>query len=292
MRIIVLFLWLIFWSFWSVLITRLSSNKFDRKEIKSVLIWFSNCPKCKKRLKPQNLIPLLSYIIQNWKCDNCSQKISSFYFIIELLSWLVFLLTYLLFPHTNYFVLWFRLFTNRILLMIMIYDFMEYELHIPVLTIGLVISIWLQFLNLIWDYNIAFWWSISLFITFLAIYYLSKLYVRYRYKKDFEWIWFGDVMLAFFIWTLLPFIFQFNNLIFNIINLIQIILIYVLISSMVWIIIRAIKLLIKHSSHWLKNITKQLDISWQYIIPFLPAMIITYRILLFEGQFVLQILLP
>ena len=292
MPILIFIIWLIFWSFWSVLLTRISSNKFDKKEIKSVLIWFSNCPKCKKRLKAHNLIPLISYIIQNWKCDNCSQKISSFYFIIELLSWLVFLFTYLLFPHPNYFVLWFRLLTNRIFLLIMIYDFIKYELHIPILIIGLIISLLPQFLNLIWDYKIAFWWSIALFTTFLVIYYLSKLYVKYRYKKDFEWIWFGDVILSFLIWTLFPFIFQFSNLSFNFINLIEIILAFVLISSIIWIIIRAIKLLIKHSSRGSKNIAKYLNISWQHIIPFLPAMIITYWILLFQSSFILKILLP
>lgn len=292
MSILIFILWLIFWSFGSVLITRLSSNKFDKKEIKSVLVWFSQCPKCKKRLKPQNLVPLLSYILQNWKCDNCSQKISSFYFIIELLSWLVFLLTYLLFPHSNYFILWFRLFINRIFLLIMIYDFTKYELHIPVLIIGIIISLLPQFVNLTWDYKIAFWWSICLFATFLVIYYLSKLYVKYRYKKNFEWIWFGDVILAFFIWTLFPFIFQLNNLNFDIINFIQLIFAFVLISCIIWIIIRAIKLLIKRSSHWSKNIAKYLNISWQAIIPFLPAMIIAYRILLFQSEFVLKILLP
>ena len=292
MSIFIFIIWLIFWSFGSVLLTRLSSNRFDKKEIQSILIWFSHCPKCKKRLKPQNLFPLLSYIIQNWKCDHCGKKISSFYFIIELLSWLVFLLTYLLLPHPTYFILWFRLLTNRTLLLIIIYDFTSYELHVPILIVGLIISLLPQFVNAIWDYKIAFWWSISLFIIFLAIYYLSKLYVKYRYKKNFEWIWFGDVILAFFIWTLFPFIFQLNNISFNIWNLIEIILAFVLISSIIWILIRAIKLLTNVSSHWHKSIIKALKISWQHIIPFLPAMIITYRIMLFQSSFILKILLP
>jgi len=292
MRTIILIFWLVFWSFASVLLTRLSSNKFDKEEIKSVVLWRSHCPKCKKRLKPQNLFPLISYIIQNWKCDNCGEKISSFYFILELLSWLVFLFTYLLLPYSNYFILWFRLLINRILLLIIIYDFIKYELHIPILVIGLVISLIAQFINLIWDYKIAFRWSISLFATFLGIYYLSKIYVKYRYKKNFEWIWFGDVILAFFIWTLFPFIFQLNNINFNIVNLIEIILLFILISSIIWILIRALKLITNISSHWHKNIIKALNISWKHIIPFLPAMIITYRILLFQASFFLKILLP
>lgn len=292
MRIIVLVLWLVFWSFASVLLTRLSSNKLDKKEIKSVVLWRSHCPQCKKTLQAQNLFPLLSYILQNWKCDHCKTTIPPFYLIIELLSWLVFLLTYILFPHTSYFILWFRLLINWVLLLIMIYDFTKYELHIPILILGLVLSLAPQFINLTGNYTIAFWWSISLFLVFLAIYYLSKLYVKYRYKKDFEWIWFWDVILAFLLWTLFPFIFEFNTIDFTIANLIEIIFAFILISSIIWIIIRAIKLLIKHSSNGSKNITKALNVSWQDIIPFLPAMIITYWILLFQSAFILKILLP
>ncbi len=281
---------LIFWSFGSVLISRLSSNKFEKKQFKSIVIWRSHCPKCKKILWIENLIPLLSFILQKWKCSYCSQKISTFYPIIELLSWLVFLITYLIFPHTNYFLLWFWLIINWILLLIMIYDFKKYELHLPIWSMWVVVSLLPQFFNIIWDYQIAFWSSIWLFASFVTIYFWSKAYIKYRYKKDFEWIWFGDVILAFFLWTLFPFIFQFNNITFDAFNLTQIILVFIFISAVVWILIRSIKIFIKKNDSISKSISKKLNILESNVIPFLPAMIIWYWIMLFYSDFILNLL--
>jgi prepilin signal peptidase PulO-like enzyme (type II secretory pathway) len=290
MIVFIFIIGLIFGSFASVLISRLSSHKFDQRQFKWVMIWRSHCPKCKKILWIKNLIPLFSFILQKWKCSYCSQKISTFYPIIELLSWLVFLLTYLIFPYTNYFVLWFWLIINRVLLLIIIYDFTKYELHLPILAIWVSVSLLPQFFGIIWDYQIAFWSSIVLFWTFWLIYFLSKLYIRYRYKKDFEWIWFGDVILSFFLWTLFPFIFQFNNLTFDAFNLIQIILVFIFISAIVWIFIRSIKIFISHHNALSKIISNKLNILESNVIPFLPAMIISYWIMLFYSDFILNLL--
>ncbi len=43
----------------------------------------SICPKCSVKLKPKNLIPLISYFWQKGKCSNCATKISPRYPIIE-----------------------------------------------------------------------------------------------------------------------------------------------------------------------------------------------------------------
>jgi len=43
----------------------------------------SACPKCGNKLKPKNLIPLISYFWQKGKCNNCGAKISARYPIIE-----------------------------------------------------------------------------------------------------------------------------------------------------------------------------------------------------------------
>lgn len=49
----------------------------------------SHCPNCGTRLKPLDLIPLLSYIVYRGKCRYCRQKISLRYFFVELLTALV-----------------------------------------------------------------------------------------------------------------------------------------------------------------------------------------------------------
>lgn len=46
----------------------------------------SHCPNCGTRLKPYDLIPLLSYLITRGKCRYCSMKISPRYFLVELLT--------------------------------------------------------------------------------------------------------------------------------------------------------------------------------------------------------------
>ncbi len=51
----------------------------------------SHCPKCQHVLGAKDLIPLLSYLTVKGKCRYCGEPISIRYFLIELLSGLVFL---------------------------------------------------------------------------------------------------------------------------------------------------------------------------------------------------------
>lgn len=63
----------------------------------------SHCPKCESRLKPIDLIPILSYIIGRGKCRYCGEGISPQYPIVELLNGLIYVLIYLRFGLTAYF---------------------------------------------------------------------------------------------------------------------------------------------------------------------------------------------
>lgn len=49
----------------------------------------SHCPDCGNRLKPIDLIPLISYLIYHGKCRYCGLKISPRYFLVELLTGIV-----------------------------------------------------------------------------------------------------------------------------------------------------------------------------------------------------------
>src|SRR5690625_201676 len=55
----------------------------------------SYCPSCRKQLAWYELIPVLSFFLQQGKCRNCQQNISLIYPIIELLTGLLFVLSYL-----------------------------------------------------------------------------------------------------------------------------------------------------------------------------------------------------
>lgn len=54
----------------------------------------SHCPKCKKTIFWYDNIPFLSYILLKGRCRFCKEKISLRYFIVELLTALLFLLLY------------------------------------------------------------------------------------------------------------------------------------------------------------------------------------------------------
>ncbi len=75
-------------SFLNVCIYRL-----PRKE--SIVYPPSHCPNCQQRLRPLDLIPILSYVIYRGRCRYCKHAISLQYPFFELLTGLIYFLTYL-----------------------------------------------------------------------------------------------------------------------------------------------------------------------------------------------------
>src|SRR5699024_7213420 len=55
----------------------------------------SYCPHCKKTLSWYELIPIVSFVIQNGRCRQCKQKISAIYPFVELLTGSLFALSFL-----------------------------------------------------------------------------------------------------------------------------------------------------------------------------------------------------
>lgn len=55
----------------------------------------SHCPQCQHRLKPKDLIPIISYLLLKGKCRYCGEKISIQYPIVEFLMGILFVLFYL-----------------------------------------------------------------------------------------------------------------------------------------------------------------------------------------------------
>ena len=81
---------LIFGSFYNVCAYRL-----PKKE--SLLFPSSHCPNCNHVLNWYELIPVFSYLIQRGKCRNCKAPISPFYMVFELLTGIMFMLSYIVF---------------------------------------------------------------------------------------------------------------------------------------------------------------------------------------------------
>lgn len=84
---IVVVLGLIFGSFNSVLISRISTFiETEKYDWKGILVGRSNCAKCGVVLKWYNLIPLFSFIFQRGRCSSCKEKYGVFYPMIELIT--------------------------------------------------------------------------------------------------------------------------------------------------------------------------------------------------------------
>jgi prepilin signal peptidase PulO-like enzyme (type II secretory pathway) len=79
-------------SFYNVVAYRIIKNDY-----RGILTDRSACPNCNTRLKPKDLVPLLSYIYLKGKCRYCGSKISFIYFSFELLTGISFVLTYIYF---------------------------------------------------------------------------------------------------------------------------------------------------------------------------------------------------
>lgn len=76
-------------SFLNVVIDRLPNNKS--------ILGRSHCDYCKKTLKPSNLIPVVSYLIQGGRCQNCRKKLSIQYPVVEIATGLLFVFTWMQF---------------------------------------------------------------------------------------------------------------------------------------------------------------------------------------------------
>ena len=85
-------------SFYNVVAYRLPKGE-------SIIYPASHCPNCNHKLRPWELIPIFSYLLQRGKCSKCKQKISIFYPISEILCGLLFVFCYLSFLIFLYFII-------------------------------------------------------------------------------------------------------------------------------------------------------------------------------------------
>ncbi len=67
---------------------------------KSIVFPPWGCPKCTNRLEAVDMIPVLSYIFLKGKCRNCKEPISIQYPMVELLTAVIWLVTYLRYGFT------------------------------------------------------------------------------------------------------------------------------------------------------------------------------------------------
>jgi leader peptidase (prepilin peptidase)/N-methyltransferase len=68
--------------------------------VKSIVLPASACPKCGKEIKAYDNIPVISWLILRGKCRKCKTPISPMYPLVEFLTGLLFLGSYLVFGFT------------------------------------------------------------------------------------------------------------------------------------------------------------------------------------------------
>jgi len=296
-----IFFGLVFGSFGSVIFYRLWD--WPTKETwKWFLVWRSECPKCHHQLKVRNLVPIFSWLFQWWKCEYCKAPISWFYPFLEITSVIIFVWVFLIYSKlgwlSNYFIwdlyMWLKewyIFTAVTIIciwltrLILLYDIKTYELHITA-------TVFLVIITLI--FTLTFWtnrleillWILIFSLIFGLIYYCSKLYVKQKYKKDAEWFWLWDVIIAPILWAWLVFFLQ-PNWIFEWMYLICL---FIILSSLVGLVYYLIEKLVKYFIMKKSKKSKK-PYGFQTSIPFLPSMIIWFILEIILREPIIQHLL-
>lgn len=193
-------LWSLFWSFSSVIIDRLKNKK------SWIISWRSECPKCKHKLSFYDLFPIFSFLSTKWKCRYCKTKISPIYPILEISTWVLFLLTAYFLIDLNLILswnlieiykLWFFLLLWFFTIVYVFYDILYLEIpesilliliSITFITVSLqsiipnfeiinILPIFSQYMNLKDIYILIFTWIFMIWwIYFIMLKWLKEIY--------------------------------------------------------------------------------------------------------------------
>lgn len=280
--LLMFFLWLIFGSLGSVVMTRFAGG-VTRAKLRGFFFGRSECPDCKHRLCATDLIPVVSYFVQWGKCRYCGKKISRIYPVMELLCAWIFVLTYLFLKDFWTSTLIFWLITNWLLILLLIYDLQNYELHMIVRILLMIVWILANIFTPWWNMEYSLW-SVLLFGgIFVLIYLFGKRYAKKRFHQI-EGFGQGDVYLSIIIWIFIPIVLSFHNLALSRIMLVNTLILFIILSSILWL-IRALFQLLAHSKFKIKNLKLN-------IVPFFPAMIIAFRFITWKLSFFISLLFP
>ncbi len=196
----ILILGLIWGSFANVCIWRIPRGE-------NIIFPPSHCPKCKSKIKFYDNIPVLSFLFLKGRCRKCGEKISIRYPIVEILTALFALLSYLKGGFTFFSI---YLFLISFLFLILLFIDLEFTILPDTITIGG--TFFFFFYSLIFKIQpspyervLASALGSFLFLFVLLLFYLLKGYYGMGY---------GDVKLMAFVGV----IFGFPNFLYTIIG--------------------------------------------------------------------------
>ncbi len=185
--IILVFIYgLLFGSFFNVVGYRIPNGM-------SIVKPHSFCPKCKHELKWYELIPVFSFLIQGGKCRKCKSRISFFYPVVELLTGILFVTSYLFFGFSFKFFI--ALLIAAFLVIVIVSDFNYLVIPNEVTLFFSVTSLVVQ---AIFDYKIAITSLLYGIILFFVMYFIMIVGNKALHEESLGG---GDVKLMFFIGT-------------------------------------------------------------------------------------------
>ncbi len=179
----------------------------------SVIGGRSHCPSCKKQIRWYDNIPLLSFIILKAQCRDCTSKINSKYFIVELVSALSFVLIFFLFGFSLTTILFFVLSISFIIIFFIDLEhfIIPNELTYPLMVLGFLKSfdpnlntnLFPNFINSL----------LGGFLGYFLIWFIILIYKKLRNK---EGMGLGDAKLLsvigfWFGWVSIPFVIFFSS---------------------------------------------------------------------------------
>lgn len=183
MIIFIFILGLLLGSFYNVVGIRLLKNE-------SIVKPRSHCPKCQHQLSWYENIPVISYLFLLGKCKNCKQKISLMYPAMELLTALLFMVSYLLFGISEEFFI--AIIISSLVVLIFITDSKDMIiLDEAIIGSGLLIFI----VKIIFEGIIAAFASISYGFLIFVFIFSFMLFGNIVFKK--ESLGGGDIKLSF-----------------------------------------------------------------------------------------------
>lgn len=99
----------------------------------------SHCPKCGRKIRPYDLIPVFSYLFLKGKCRDCKTKIAPEYLIVELLTGLAYLIVFRRFAWSKDLVVY--LFLTSLLIIVTFIDLHHRIIPNRLVLIGTIVGI-------------------------------------------------------------------------------------------------------------------------------------------------------
>ncbi len=168
---------LIFFLFGTIVGSFLNVVGYRLPKKMSIIFPSSHCPNCNKKLGITELIPIFSYIFQGGKCKKCRKKIEVFYPIFELLTGLLFSVSYLIWGMSPELLV--SITFGSILLVVVISDIKYLIIPDELIVFGVVIL----FIQRLYIGNSAIELVFDAMIPFIVIF-MFKLFGDFLFKKE------------------------------------------------------------------------------------------------------------